>query len=248
MHPVALPGGMQEYVPADIHVPPGEEGRTDRFRVYRNLGAIPHVNLYGTTNERLFSVYRDGYGEELQATVDGLSTGDCVVATILGDPDDPDEAWRLVRAIRDDTLSTSVAFAPGVDPERLPAPVTEDSALRERAAVEPVGRVLEHEGQPVGEVWCQPRDPLPHDAFLLNVLVGQVPMESHLDGLPKIEALPAEVLVLDTATPSDTSYDLPFGVFVFLTEAGEALGDELRERYGLPLDRDADTRPDVDPY
>jgi hypothetical protein len=248
MHRVTVPAVVENYVPPDIHVPPGDEGRSDRFRVYRNLADIPHVNLYGMKNGRLFSIYQHGYEADLQATVDGLTTGDAVVATLLGDPDDSDEPWRVVRAMRDDTLSVSVAFAPGIESERLPEPVTEDSALRAQAVTEPVGRVLEHEGQPVGELWCQPRAPLPHDAFLLNVLVGQVPMESHLDGLPKIEALPAEVLVLDTATPSDTSYDLPFGVFVFLTEAGEALGDELRERYDLPLDRDADTRPDVDPY
>lgn len=237
-----------DFVPPDVHVPPDEEAVTDHFRVYRGVSAVDHINLYGVETERLYSVYRRGYDGDRQATVDALRTGDMVLATLLGDPDAPGEAWRLAKVGREDRLDVSMAFVGGIDPEALPDPLRESPEVRERAATEPAGVVLEHGGEPVGEIWCQPRDPLPHDRFLLNVLTGLVPLESHLGGLPEVDARPAEVLVLDTAPPDGDTFDLPFGTFVFLTAAGEAFGDDLRERYGLPLDRRADTRPDFDPY
>jgi hypothetical protein len=237
-----------DFVPPDVHVPPGEKGVTDHFRVYRGVSAVDHINLYGADTERLYSVYRRGYDDEFQATVDSLRTGEMVLATLVGDPEAPEEAWRLAKVGRDDRLSVAMAFVDGLDPDDLPGPIRENPDVRERAATEPAGVTLERDDRPVGEIWCQPRDPLPHEMFLLNVLTGLVPLESHLGGLPEIDVIPAEVLVLDTATPVADSYDTAFGVFVFLTAAGRSYGDELRERYGLPLDRAADTRPDFDPY
>lgn len=233
--------------PSDVHVPPDEEAVTGGFRVYRNAPAVDHVNLFGGSPERLYSVYRSGNPDDRQATVDDLRTGDFVTATLLGDPDSPDEAWRLARVERDDAASVAMAFGAGVDPDTLPA-VADNPDLRERAATEPVGRVLERDGRPVSEVWLQPRDPLPNGAFLPNVVTGLVPMEPYLRDLPEVGQPAAEVLVLDTAATDDTTFDVPFGTLVFLTTDGEALGDELRERYGLLLDRRADTRPDIDPY
>lgn len=232
--------------PPDVPVPPGDEAVTGRFRVFRTAPAVDHLNLYGGTPERLYTVYRSGYPDDRQTTVDGLRTGDLVEATLLGDPDSPDEAWQLARVTRDDAASVAMAFAAGV--ESFPAVISDSADLRERATTEPVGRVLEHDGQPVGEAWLQPRDPLPDSAFLPNVVTGLVPMEPYLRDLPEVGEPTAEVLVLDTAAAGDATFDVSFGVLVFLTADGEALGDELRERYGLPLDRRADTRPDIDPY
>lgn len=228
--------------------PPADETtRTGTFRAFRIVPAVHHINLFEVESRRLYTVYQTGYPEALQPVVDDLRTGDLVDATLAGDPDAPDEAWRLTRAAPTDR-SVAVDFATDLAPTDLPAPVADDPDLRERAAAEPVGTVLEHEGLPVGEVWCQPREPLPDGAFTPNVLGGLVPLETLLGELPEVGEPPAELLVLDTAAPGDREFDTPFGVFVALTGAGEPVGDDLRARYGLPLDRDADTRPAFDPY
>jgi hypothetical protein len=235
-------------IPPAVHVGDDEETRTGRFRLFRVLPAVPHLNLFAPESRRLYTVHGSNYRDDLQSRLDGFRTGDLLEGTLVGNPADPEAPWRLARAERDPEAGVSLAFASGVSPEALPAAVRDDAALRERAATEPVGRTLEHDGRPVGEVWLQPRDPLPEDAFLPNVLAGLVPMEPWFERLPEVGEPTAEALVLDTATPEATRFDLPFGVVVFLTEAGRELGDHLRDRYDLPTDRAADTRPDVDPY
>lgn len=225
-----------------------EATRTGTFRAFRIVPAVHHINLFDVDAGRLYTVYQTGYSEALQATVDDVRTGDLLDATLVGDPEAPDEAWRLTRAAPDTERSVAVDFAVDLAPEALPAPVADDPERRERAATEPVGTVLEHEGRPVGELWCQPREPLPDGAFASNVLSGLLPLETLLAALPELGERPAELLVLDTAAPDDRTFEVPFGVFVALTEAGEPVGDDLRERYGLPLDRTADTRPAFDPY
>jgi hypothetical protein len=225
-----------------------ETTRTGTFRAFRIVPAVHHINLFDVDAGRLYTVHQVGYPDGLQATVDDLRTGDLVDATLAGDPEAPEEAWRLTRAAPDPERSVAVDFAVDLDPAALPAPVADDPDRRERAATEPVGTVLEHEGLPVGEVWCQPRDPLPDGAFAPNVLGGLLPLETLLSELPEVGEPPAELLVLDTAAPDDRTFEVPFGVFVALTGAGDPVGDDLRERYGLPLDRTADTRPAFDPY
>jgi hypothetical protein len=235
-------------LPSTVHVGPDEEVRSGRYRLFRVFPAVPHLNLLDVEDRRLYTIHASGYRDELQETLDGYRTGVVFDGTVVGDPDDPEAAWRLARAEHDPAAGVSMAFAAGVDPDALPAPVREDAALRERGATEPVGAMLSHDGETVGEVWLQPREPLPDRVFLPNVLTGLVPMEPWFERLPEVGEPTAEALVLDTAAPDATSFDLPFGVVVFLTEQGRTPGDDLRERYGLPTDRDADTRPEFDPY
>jgi hypothetical protein len=235
-------------IPPEIHVGDDEETRTGRFRLFRVLPAVPHLNLFDPESRRLYTVHGSNYRDDLQSRLDGFRTGDLLEGTLVGAPADPEAPWRLARAERDSDASVSLAFASDVAPEALPAAVRDDDELRERAATDPVGRTLEHDGHAVGEVWLQPRDPLPEDLFLPNVLAGLVPMEPWFERLPEVGDPAAEALVLDTAGPEATTFDQPFGVVVFLTEAGRDLGDHFRDRYGLPTDRTADTRPDMDPY
>lgn len=230
-----------------VHVGADEEVHTGRYRLFRVLPAVPHLNLFDVGSRRLYTVHDSGYREELQTALDDLRTGDCVTATLVGDPDAPESAWRLARIERQPDESVAMAFAADIEPAALPDAVRA-AARRDRDPAEPIGTTLALDGEPVGEAWLQPREPLPDGVFLPTVLTGLVPMEPWFDRLPEVGEPTAEALVLDTAPPAATRFDRPYGVLAFLTERGRPLGDDLRERYDLPLDRDADTRPDFDPY
>lgn len=220
-----------------------------RFRVYRVLAAVPHVNLLDVDAERLYTVYRSSYPDAVQRVVDDLRTGDLVEATVEGDPDAADEPWRLTEVERDGTASVTVDFATGVD---YPDVARETwTAAREEAGddpVRPTGRPLGSDDAtgPVGEVWVQPRDALPDGAFTLLALAGRLPLEPWLRELPYAEAPAAELLVVDSTAPESSGHRDPYGVFLFFTDDGRALADRYRERWGL--ERDGDSRPDVDPY
>jgi hypothetical protein len=217
------------------------------FRVYRVFEAVPQVNLLDVDARRLYSVYRSGYPDAVQSVVDGLSTGDLVSATVEGDPDDATEPWRVVAAERDPSRSVAVETATGVD---YPAVAREAWArAREEAdggPVAPTGRVLRHDGAVAGEVWVQPRDALPEGAFTRRLLAGLLPVEPLVRDLPRAGAPAAELLALDADGPGVRDHREPYGVLLFLTDAGRPLADRYRERWGLA--RGADSRPDFDPY
>ena len=85
--------------------------RSGRFRVYRVVESVPHINVQAIDSPTLYSVYLSGYGE-LQPMVDALETGDLMQATLDGDPDDGTEPWRLTAVERVGRVRT--AFAVGV--------------------------------------------------------------------------------------------------------------------------------------
>ncbi|PSQ22439.1 hypothetical protein BRD04_04485, partial [Halobacteriales archaeon QS_9_67_17] len=85
------------------------------FRVYRVLDAVLHLNLFEVASERLYTVYQTGYDESLQPTLDEMTTGDLVEATVEGDPKRPDEPWRVTAVDRDADRSVTLDFAAGVD-------------------------------------------------------------------------------------------------------------------------------------
>jgi hypothetical protein len=211
--------------------------RSGRFRVYRVVESVPHLNLQAVEEPRLYTVYQSGYGD-LQATVSDLRTGDLVAATPSGDPEAPDEAWRLTAVER--VGGVAMDFAVGVDP---PAVATD---LFEPGQVESACTTLTDGGDAVGACCVQPRDPLPDGRFVPNVLAGLLPMESQFASVPGVGAPAAEALVLDPDPPDTDAFSRPYGVVLFFTAAGRALADEYRDRYDCP--RDADTRPDYDPY
>jgi len=221
-----------------------------RFRVYRVLPAVLQVNLFDVAADRLYTVFQSGYPDALQATVDDLSTGDLVGATLAGDPGAADEPWRLVEATRDPAESRPVGFATGVDYPAVAHEVwgeataaADDGSVR--GPVRPTGRALGPDGD-AGEVWVQPRDALPGGGFTLAVLAGRVPLEPVLGDLEEAGAPAAELLVVDSDDPAATSHRDPFGVFLAFTDSGQPLADRYRERWGV--ERGDDSRPDVDPY
>lgn len=211
--------------------------RSGRFRVYRVVEAVPHSNFQAVDTAQLYTVYESGY-DALQSAVDDLRTGDLVEATLSGDPDADEEAWRLTDLERVGGLT--VDFAVDVDPP--------DAArdLWTPGATEPACTVLTEDGDPVGACCVQPRDPLPSGVFAPNVLTGLLPLESTFEAVPGVGDPAVEALVFDPDPPDATSYSHPYGVFVCFTEAGTRLAEEFRERYDCP--RDADTRPEFDPY
>lgn len=216
--------------------------RSGRFRVYRVVESVPHYNLQRVDEPRLYTVYSSGYDPDRQAVVDDLRTGTLVNATLTGDPDDETEPWRLAAVEHDEAASVETAFAVDVDP---PA-VAVDAWGSEPGATEPICRTLTEDGEPVGACCVQPREPLPNDAFVPNVLTGLLPLESELTAVPGVDEPAAEAVFLDPDPPSATSYDAPFGVLLLFTAAATELPDRFRERYDLP--RGSDTRPAFDPY
>jgi hypothetical protein len=181
--------------------------------------------------------------------VDDLRTGDLVEATVEGDPDEPEEPWRLTDVTRDADGSVLVDFATGVDYPDV-ARETWDHAAEAAGGepVQPTGRALgsdDGDGA-VAEVWVQPRDALPDGAFTLPVLAGRLPLEPWLRELPYAGAPAVELLVVDDADPESGAHSRPYGVFLFFTAEGRDLATRYRERWGL--ERGADSRPDVDPY
>ncbi len=55
--------------------------RSGRFRVYRVVPSVPHLNLQAVDELTLYTVYESGY-ETIQESVDTLRTGDLIEATI----------------------------------------------------------------------------------------------------------------------------------------------------------------------
>jgi hypothetical protein len=212
---------------------------SSRFRVYRGVESVPHINVQATDSPTLYSVYRSGYADpDLQATVDALDTGDLIAATLDGDPDDDAEPWRLTAVERIDRVRTAVAVA--VDPPEV---------AREcwtPGRTEPAYTVLTEDGEPIGVCGVQPRDPLPSGAFVPSVLTGLLPLERQFTSVPKVGAPAVEAVFLDPDPPDASSYRLPYGVVFLFTRPSTATAERLRERYDCPLD--ADTRPDFDPY
>lgn len=221
-----------------------------RFRVYRVLAAVPHINLFHVDSERLYTVFESGYPDPVQTVVDDLRTGDLIEGTVEGDHEAAEEPWRLTEVTRDDIGSVRVDFATGVDYPNV-AQETWIRATEEAGddPVRPTGRALGTDGEAggaVGEVWVQPRDALPDGAFTLPVLAGRLPLEPWLRELPYVEAAAAELLVVDSADPDSDVHHDPYGVFLFFTAEGGELADRYRERWGL--ERGTDSRPDLDPY
>jgi len=213
------------------------EERTGRFRVYRVVESVPHVNFFDADATRLYTVYQSGYGDR-QAEVDALRTGDLVEATLAGDPEDPDEAWSIQSMERVDRVR--MAFAADADVPATAEQLWTDGQER------PSSAVLKDAGEPVAELLVQPRAPLPGGAFVPSVLTGLVPMEESLTAMPTIGEPVTDALFIDPDAPDAGGYSRPFGVVVLFGAAGEALRDQFYDEYGL--DPAADTRPDYDPY
>jgi len=213
------------------------ETHAGRFRVYRVVESVPHINLFDTEATRLYTAYRSGYGDR-QGEIDALRTGDLVDATLGGDPDDPDEAWSIQSVERVDRVR--MAFAVDAD---LPAVAAELwTEGQERTAT----TVLHWEDEPVAEAAVQPRAPLPGGAFVPSILTGLVPMEARLGELPTVGEPVTDALFVDPDPPDADRYSRPFGAVVFFSAAGEAVRDEFYDAYGL--DPTEDSRPEYDPY
>ncbi|MES3517414.1 MAG: hypothetical protein PPP58_07105 [Natronomonas sp.] len=218
------------------------------FRVYRVVEAVKHLNFQQTTTPKLYSVHSVGYADDRQALVDSLDTGDLVEATLEGDREADSAAWRVLSLTRTDRVP--FGFAVDVAYEDLPTAARALAADREfgdgDSPADPAGATLTDGDDAVGECWIQPRSALPDGAFVPNVLTGVLPLEPWLTSLPNVGEPAAEVLVIDPAGPTDGEFSVPFGVFLFFTEAGAELATEYRDRYGCP--RDVDSRPAFDPY
>ncbi len=211
--------------------------RSGRFRVYRVVESVPHINLQAIDSPTLYSVYSSGY-PDLQPAVDDLETGDLVEATLEGDPDDDAEPWRLAAVERVDRVRT--AFAVDVDPP--------DLARRcwTPGATEPAYAVVTEADERIGVCGVQPRDPLPNGAFVPSVLTGLLPLEAQFDAVPEVGDPAVEAVFLDPDPPDASSYTHPYGVVFLFTRSATPFAERLRADYGCPLD--ADTRPAFDPY
>ncbi|MFB6255344.1 MAG: hypothetical protein ABEH58_01225 [Haloplanus sp.] len=211
--------------------------RSGRFRVYRVVESVPHINIQTVDSPTLYSVYQSGYGE-LQPTVDALETGDLIEATLAGDPDDDAEPWRLTALDRIDRVRT--AFAVDVDPPE----VARECWTPDRT--ESAYTLLTENGTAVGVCGVQPRAPLPDGAFVPSVMTGLFPLESEFDSVPRVGDPALEAVFLDPDPPEASSYAFPYGVIYLFTRSSTAVAERLRERYDCPLD--TDTRPEFDPY
>jgi hypothetical protein len=211
--------------------------RSGRFRVYRVVESVPHVNLQAVDSAQLYTVYESGY-DGIQPAVDDLTTGDLVAATLSGDPAADDDPWRLTDVER--VGGVAMGFAADVDPP---------AAAREAwspGQTEPSVVVLEEDGEAVGACCVQPREPLPNGAFVPNVLTGLLPLEQTLSAVPGVGDPATEVLFLDPDPPDATTYSLPYGVVVCFTAAAERLPPEFRDRYDCP--KDGARHLEFDPY
>ena len=209
------------------------------FRVFRVVEAVPHLNLFDTESDRLYTVFQSGYGDR-QPAIDALRTGDLIDATVTGEPDDDDDPWRLESVSRIDRVGMD--FAVDTEPPAVAADLG-DSGLDS-----PAGATLSDEpgGDPVAEVYVQPRDPLPSGMFVPNVLAGLVPMEPWLRELPAVGAPTTHAVFIDPDPPDARRFSRPYGVVVLFGPDAERVLEEFRTRYDLPSD--ADTRPEFDPY
>ncbi|WP_262175551.1 hypothetical protein [Haloarcula laminariae] len=213
------------------------ETHAGRFRVYRVVESVPHINLFDTEGTRLYTAYQSGYGDR-QDDIDALRTGDLVEATLGGDADDPDEAWSIQSVER--VGGVRMAFAVGADPPAVAEELWTDGQER------PSTTVLESEGEPVAELAVQPRAPLPGGAFVPSVLTGLVPMEGRLGELSSVGEPVTDALFVDPDRPDADRYSRPFGAVVFFSAAGDRLREEFYAAYDI--DPDADSRPEYDPY
>lgn len=211
--------------------------RSSRFRVYRVVEAVPHINLFDTEETRLYTTYQGGYGDR-QPAVDALETGDLIEGTVAGDPDNRDEAWSLRSFEPVDGVDTG--FATDAD---LPEIARETWHQQERG---PAHTVIEDGGEPVGECWVQPRAPLPGGTFVPAVLAGLLPMEEKLTTVASAEAPTTDAVFLDPDPVDASSFREPYGVLLLFTDEGAEVRREFRERYECP--RSIDSRPDYDPY
>jgi len=213
------------------------ETRAGRFRVYRVVESVPHINLFDTEETRLYTAYQSGYGDR-QAEIDALRTGDLVEATLGGDPDDSEEAWSIQSVERVDRVR--MAFAVDADPPAVAEELWTEGQER------PATTALEWEGDPVAEVAVQPRAPLPGGSFVPSVLTGLVPMEDRLGELQSVGEPVTDALFVDPDPPDAARYSRPFGAVVFFSAAGQPLRDEFYATYDI--DPSEDTRPAYDPY
>jgi hypothetical protein len=211
--------------------------RSGRFRVYRGVESVPHINVQAVDAPTLYSVYRSGYDDH-QPAVDGLETGDLIEATLAGDSDDEAEPWRLTAVDRVGRVRT--AFAVDVDPPD----VARDRWTPGRST--PAYTRLTEDGKPIGVCGVQPRDPLPDGAFVPSVVTGLLPLEREFDTVPMVDEPAVEAVFLDPDPPDASSYARPYGVVFLFTRASTAFATRLRETYDCPLE--ADTRPAFDPY
>lgn len=210
--------------------------RSGRFRVYRVVEAVGHINLQATDEPTLYSVFQTGYGD-LQPAVDDLRTGDLVAATIEGDPDAEREAWRLTALDRIDRVE--IGFAVDADPPAVAADLWTPDATAPRCAV------LTEDGSRVGVCCVQPREGLPGGAFVPSVVTGLVPLEPTLRSVPELDEPAAEALFVDP-DPPDAAPETPYGVVLLFTDRADALVERFRDRYDCP--RGVDSRPSFDPY
>jgi hypothetical protein len=213
------------------------ETHAGRFRVYRVVESVPHINLFDTDGTRLYTAYQSGYGDR-QGEIDALRTGDLVEATLGGDPDDPDEAWSIQSLER--VGGVRMAFAVDADPPAVAEELWTEGQER------PSTTSLKWQGEPVAEVAVQPRAPLPGGAFVPSVLTGLVPMEARLGELQSVGEPVTDALFVDPDPPDTDRYSRPFGAAVFFSAAGEALRDEFYAAYDV--DPAEDSRPAYDPY
>jgi hypothetical protein len=218
-----------------------EEERAGGFRVYRVVPAVHHLNLQAVDEgaSTLYTVYQSGYDAPLQTAVDDLRTGDLVAATLVGDPEDEADPWRLADVEREGGVTLEFA----VDTE-LP-PVARD--LWGEGRTGPTWTALtDADGNAVGACGVQPRDPLPDGAFVPSVLAGLLPLEPLFESVPTVDEPPAEVLFVDPDPPDADGFTEPYGVVLAFTDEGATAAGAYRERYDLP--RGEDSRPEFDPY
>lgn len=211
--------------------------RSGRFRVYRVVEAVPHLNLQAIDEPALYTVYQSGYGN-VQSEIEELRTGDLIEATLEGDPTAGSEPWRVGSLERLDGVE--MGFAVDARPPDLAR------GLWEPGLTAPVSTLLRDGGSAVGACLLQPRDPLPNGAFVPNVLTGLLPLESGFRSIPDLGEPAAEALFLDPDPPDAASYTEPYGVVLLFSAPGRTLADRFRETYDCP--RGSDSRPAFDPY
>jgi hypothetical protein len=213
------------------------EERTGTFRVFRVVESVPHINFFDTDGTRLYTVFQSGYGDR-QPLVDDLRTGDLVKATLAGDPDDEDEPWSIQSVER--TGGVTMDFAVDADPPEVAAELWEEGMRQ------PARAILEEEGDPVAEVYVQPREPLPGGSFVPSILTGLLPLEPWLTELPSVGEPATHALFIDPDPPGADRYSRPYGVAVLFARGADDVLAEFRDLYDCPPG--TDTRPDYDPY
>lgn len=228
--------------------------RSGRFRVYRVVPSVPHLNLQAVDEPRLYTVYESGY-ETIQQSVDTLRTGDLIEATVSGNPADDEEAWRLTAIDRIDSVRmdfvvdatlpavADTCWEPGQSEPQCVQLLDQENA--------PSSSDLDAEsGDPIGACCVQPRETLPNDAFIPNILTGTLPLESVLQSVPGTDDPAVTALFIDPARPDASNHEIPFGVAMLFTDSTAELRERFYQQYDCPVDptSDIDTRPSFDPY